>query len=415
MRLKLPLITTLLATAALAQPFYCDGRIDPPLPGTGPMAAINSLLDVGVDVRVRILTDLTYPTLDAWESAVRRGCPSWQAEGGNRKNNLIIFVVATSAHKSGIYYGAQWAPLLNWQWTRIQSQRMNPRFRDGDITGGLAAGMGEVHRLILQSTAPPATIINQMPPSDPVDLSGLLKLLGWILVISVGAGCVVFFLGYLRWLKEENEARTGAQQGALIAQQEATGLITESSSWELTGDAKALLDSAVKTYADLGWGPTDPKLDGLTASQYSAIQDAYRKVSIDIRAAKHLGGDDGPLSSHSADSPLPGSPHVHGKKKQQRDRSYPPQPIRERVVYEEHYHDNGPIVPPIIVVDASPRYAPPADKPSYPTHSDPSPSWGSSGDSGGGSTDFGSSYPDSGSSSSDFGSSDSGGGGSSDW
>lgn len=410
MKLKLTLIAALLAVSAMAQTPACDARIDPQLSGTGPTEAINSLLNVGADVRIRIIPDLTAPTLDSWEATMRRECPSWQAEGGNRKNNLIVFAVAIKARKSGIYYGAQWAPLLDQQWPRIQSQVMNPRFRDGDWVGGLSAGMTEVWRIILRhqenAATPPSIVINQPEPSTPTDLSGLWTLLGWM----AGAGLLIYltltWTHYLRRKRLDDEERTAAQQAALVAQQESTNLITESASWELEGDGKALLDAAIKSYADLGWGPSDPRRDDKTTTQYNFIRDAYRRVSIDIRDSKHIGKWGGPKRPASRPVVSP------------EQRSDPPQPIlRERVIFEEHhYRDNGPVIPPIIFVGTEPetyRTSPAYEVPSHsygssytPTASDPTPA-------GGGSTDFGSSS--SGSNSTDFGSSDSGGGGSTDF
>jgi hypothetical protein len=55
--------------------------------------------------------------------------------------NQIVFYVAQDARRTSLLYGSRWKQTLDPVFQSIQSQQMNPRFADGDIAGGLIAGI----------------------------------------------------------------------------------------------------------------------------------------------------------------------------------------------------------------------------------------------------------------------------------
>jgi hypothetical protein len=111
--------------------------------------AANQLIRSGADVRVRtIQTYGNAGNLDRYEAQLEQQCLSWTDTSRNRKNNLVVILVAIQERQTGIYYGSQWEKALENKWTQIQSEIMNPRFVQGDFAGGVIDGIQEINRLI---------------------------------------------------------------------------------------------------------------------------------------------------------------------------------------------------------------------------------------------------------------------------
>ena len=100
---------------------FCDDRVvdDTGVLGNAGLAkvqqAADKLADAGADVRVRVIRSLGgQGNMDMFfESALRR-CPSWQAPGGGRKNNLQATILmpvkkpdGSFGAKVGLYHGDQ--------------------------------------------------------------------------------------------------------------------------------------------------------------------------------------------------------------------------------------------------------------------------------------------------------------------
>lgn len=365
-------------------------------------SALGELVNAGADVRVRAVSRMGTATLDEYERSIERSCASWRAPDGGRKNNLVVLMVAVRDRKSGIYYGAQW-PALQSQWPHIQSTIMAPRFRDGDFAGGLAAALGEIRTVITTRVSAAAVIVQ---PSAPTDFSGLWTVMLWSVVIGGGGVLGWLVLSWWSARRKEREERLGAQQAALIAQQEASGLVAQYCSWPENAEAQAIIDSAVQGYSQLGMGAVDPAREDLTASQYEAIRERYAAVSADLKRAYRLTRaerkDTVPASTDGADEILRRRHDRLGSRPQRDVVEYRP------VSVVPIYIPGGNVMPVFIPEPVS------YDTPSYRRDPDPAPS-PSSESSGGGSSSWGSSS-DSGGGSSDSGSSDCGsGGGSSDW
>lgn len=62
--------------------------------------------------------------------------------------NQIVFYVPTFARLTALFYGQRWIEQLDPVQDRIRNQEMTPRFADGDIAGGLLAGINGVRTTI---------------------------------------------------------------------------------------------------------------------------------------------------------------------------------------------------------------------------------------------------------------------------
>jgi uncharacterized membrane protein YgcG len=390
-------ITSLLflAVSLYGQTVNCYESISPTFNDSF-TAGVRSLQYQGADVKVLVFPTISYPTLDFLRDKILRDCQTWQSPRGGMKNNLIAIMVSLSPRRDAIYFGDQWKPMLDSQYGRIRSQVMEPRFRENNISGGIDAGLKEIARVIVMpANAGAPLVVNQ-----PTDLSGLWRFLEFLLY-AVGAFTALWYIAKIISKKNrERDDRTGAQQGALIAQQEATSLVAESSSWGLEGDPKKVLDAAIESYSQLGYGAMDPQRNGLTAQQYKAIESRYREAIQKIEAAKwgqkfeDSGKNDPPPSPEPHNPKSNGEPFDASRIKVKPIRHVPR--VEREVVHEIHNHYVDPVYPaynqnPVFVPVVIPMQEYPALTSTYipttePEHtswpaSDPEPSSGGGGDS----------------------------------
>lgn len=258
------------------------------------------------------------PALSAFESTLESVCPTWRnnysstststsTPSFSRRANLISILVATADHHSAIYYGSVWSRALDSRYQSIMAS-MNTYFRNGQFDQGVNFAIQEIAKALDQTQAqgPPAqsasttTIINQAPilPS-PSDYTAWHIFL-WIVLISGLAGLIYTAARIFSHLYGLRQERRQMQQEALMAQQEAQQVFTEYansssiSSFDISSHsaAKALADSATVAMSNLGRGNSDPSDDRLSAGQYAAIRDRYRKVTVDfLRAGEVVAGD----------------------------------------------------------------------------------------------------------------------------
>ena len=150
------------------------------------------------DVYVRVLARVPGADLDAWQAELERRCPNWQNGAGGRAPGLVVVAVAVDDRKTGIYYGEQWRAALDPKWQAIQDNAMNPRFKEGDIGGGVLAGLAEVTAAIAASPAAPASpVFRDEPGFDDLrnlvpDDDGLNPFPGLFIVFALIAGVVAF-------------------------------------------------------------------------------------------------------------------------------------------------------------------------------------------------------------------------------
>ena len=152
------------------------------LNGTAVQNEVQRLQSLGVDVYVRTFPslDASYATLDDYVAALQTSTPAWQNPDGTRKSNLLILAVSVKERSTYIGYGAAWASSLgaNNQYLTVQTDYMNPHFRDGDFTGGFVAGMDRCYALINAQLHPSS--------AQPPNVGAAMKVLGYVALGVLG-------------------------------------------------------------------------------------------------------------------------------------------------------------------------------------------------------------------------------------
>jgi uncharacterized membrane protein YgcG len=267
-------------------------------------AAANQLVASGADVRVRtIQTYGSAGNLDRYEAALEQQCPSWTDSSGNRKNNLLVLMIAVQERQTGIYYGSQWESALGSRWPQIQSGTMNSRFTQGDFAGGFIAGLNEINSLIRGQTVSPEASQGQGGLS-----AGWIVLIVMVVIAALVAGLLLF-----RSSRKSRERRLAARQKALLAKQGAASKVNQtveaiqmleikvnSLAFKISGEdtapllegfnrAKNLVDQGAQKYSELGHSAGDPENPKFGVAQLEVIAQEYQKVlDIAIQAGQEV-------------------------------------------------------------------------------------------------------------------------------
>jgi uncharacterized membrane protein YgcG len=255
--------------------------------------AAQALIRNGADVRVRLLASVPQGTLDFWKADMLKGCRSWQSPDGGMKNNLIVVVVAPTKGKTGIYYGDLWRGKLGGKEVLIQTDSMNPRFREKNWAVGVSAGLGDIADFTSVKIAAQAgggTTINHA-----VDLAGLWKVLRWVVLAVI----VALVLWLFWWLYSQLEARRSAQRDAQTKRGECSGIINSFSNdvalatakanqiadpeWkeaalEHLRQANAQYGDAVRMFSGLDRSANNPDAPGLSVDEYRNMETRYQGV-----------------------------------------------------------------------------------------------------------------------------------------
>jgi hypothetical protein len=118
-----------------------SGTIADPAALTERARATGEALDA--EVRVRVEASVEGGDVDRYEAGLGAACPAWR-DGDARADDLLVIVVATADRKTGVYYGRDLADELRNRYLTVQHDTMNPRFQQGDFTGGIDAGLAEL-------------------------------------------------------------------------------------------------------------------------------------------------------------------------------------------------------------------------------------------------------------------------------
>lgn len=289
-------------------------------------AEAQRLQSLGMDPRVRTISTFgSAGTLDAYHQNVEKACSSWRDEKGDRKNNLIVFWVSVNDRKTAIFYGKMWKDALKSNWeVPVQTDFMNPSFKVGDYAGGFIKGMQETYKLVKLYLHPPATAVSapvvvvptvvvnvqteSKPPSNPPDLSGLWKILGFLAVLGF---LVLLYLAFKDTLAGFGRRRA-AQQKARLARQSAASMIVDLpdvmrdlnlrvqvASGVLPDGyigllqtsiqrVQGILDRASTEYGGLGHSAGDPDRGGKTEEEYAAIAESYQGVADSLSEASQI-------------------------------------------------------------------------------------------------------------------------------
>lgn len=254
--------------------------------------AANKIVSQGGDVRVRtILTYGASGNLDQYEAQLEQQSPSWLGQDGDRKNNLIVLIISLQEGQTGLYYGAYWDDVLGDEWLHIQTDIMNPFFRNGDYAGGAIKGLEEIQRLIAG---------NEQSESR-----------WWIIpiIIVVVIGSIIGLFLFMSYRKKRVK-RLAARQKAMLAKQAAASGINEliettqmleikvnvmaekvvSDEAALLKDgleaAKRLINQSSQTYSELSHSAGDPENPRLGEAELGAIEPQYQKILGNLRQAR---------------------------------------------------------------------------------------------------------------------------------
>ncbi|MBI4285819.1 MAG: TPM domain-containing protein [Chloroflexi bacterium] len=273
-------------------------------------AATKRLENLGADIRVRtIKTFGAAGNLDRYEYELEQHCPSWTAPDGTRKNNLIVLIISLEEQKTGLYYGSLWEGALGEHWTRIQTEIMNPRFRQGDFAGGFIAGLGEIQELLERQLKGQATSQAPAGQAPSGQSSWWIVLLAVVVIFGSLAGLLL-----LRSYRKATERRLAARQKARLAKQGAASRVNSvvealpmleikvnamadkvskedtAPLFEGLGKAKKLGDQGAQIYGELGHSAGDPESPRLGEAQLKVIEQEYQKVLSILREASETIG-----------------------------------------------------------------------------------------------------------------------------
>jgi uncharacterized membrane protein YgcG len=301
------------ATAARAQ--ECDRMVvdDTGKLGTSGTASVESagnrlVSATGADVRVRVIQSAaTFGNLDRWKAGMQQRCVSWQSADGGMKNNLVVVVISMD-RQAGIFFGGQHRRALEGRTASIRSDKMNPRFRDGDYAGGLANGLDAARDLIVAANAPaptqvpvapPPPIIINTPAPAPVATGPADHTVLWVFVGLLIAAAAI---GIGVYVSRSRAKRRAAQQKAQATRSACAGRITElDDPLSLAGaklakaaknvsdeDAaplrvrlealKAAAGKASAAYSDLQQSANNPDQTGLSEAEYDGMNAAFQGV-----------------------------------------------------------------------------------------------------------------------------------------
>jgi uncharacterized membrane protein YgcG len=263
-------------------------------------AAAGKLTSLGADIRVRTISTFgSSGNLDQYEAQLEKQSTSWVDSNGERKNNLIVLIITLQERQTGLYYGAYWDGILNDQWLRIQTEIMNPLFRNGDYAGGTTRGLAEIQRLIQPKPQTQAA-------SQPLNSSN-----GWIFPIVLVA-LILIVIGLFLFInyRKKLARRQAARQKALLPKQAAASGINELNETlqlleikvnvmaaKVASDEAALLNSGLAkarglvnqsslSYSELSHSAGDPENPRLDVPQLVVIQGEYQKIVDNLRLAR---------------------------------------------------------------------------------------------------------------------------------
>jgi uncharacterized membrane protein YgcG len=159
-------------------------------------------------VRVRVADTLPDASPEAYLADALRACPSWTGQAKRRAPRLIAVIVGVDDRRTGLLYGNE-LHVLDRSEASIQSDVMNPRFADGDLAGGLDAGLAAINDAIEH---PNSTVDEPAGPSTPFPWRGFGIAAG-LLALLAGAVAAAFILVGRHKRGADNRAQLAALAG----------------------------------------------------------------------------------------------------------------------------------------------------------------------------------------------------------
>jgi uncharacterized membrane protein YgcG len=323
---------------------------------------------------------------------------------------------------------------LDNNWTRIQTDYMVPRFRAGDISGGLAAAQSQVAKRIEASKdeAIHPNISTTTVNEQATDLSGLWKFLLWVLLFGVAGAIAFFVIKSMQKKQDSKQEREAKRYNAVLYRNQCSTLVPSlkillANETALNNpkakEAQEVYDEAMEEFSRNQKSLSlDPNNDTLTTDALASVADVYVKLYNKFLSVKRiLNGVE--KTTSTVYTPTPHNTAEFRTSQYPTNYSSPTPPIppspSQRVVerttvIHDGYRDNpGDMLTGMIIGEelANNKREEKRPEPVYNSSHEDDENTGGSTDWGGSSSDMGS-----GGGSSDFGSgSDSGGGGSTDW
>ena len=152
-----------------ADPLGCaDLVFDQPGIGSDALATTAAAIasELHADLHVRIEGNLDGDT-DAREHRLEAECAGWLGSDGLRVPDLLVVMVSPSERSTSIYYGEDFYATLSPADSQIQEFVMNPRFKQGDVVGGLIDGLAAIKVAVEGGGVPQAVA----PIYDPTDFT----------------------------------------------------------------------------------------------------------------------------------------------------------------------------------------------------------------------------------------------------
>ncbi len=317
-------LVVLAFVASAAHAVDCDARISDGarlLNGDSVRAAADRLSETGADVRVVTVSSLEgQGNLDNLFRSYLQRCASWQA-GSAVKNNLIVFMVSVGERNSiGLFFnkGGQYASLKG-HWISIQTDVVKPAFKARDFDRGFVAGLDAIARVTRAAAQPAAPVVpvpvqpQQAPvvvQTQPIDLSGLWRVLGFGLGAVVVGGFGWFCFGLISAAGNRKERRKSAQLRARNAKATCSagiagfdslmedpaaqlellkGQLLAEDIGDLPGQlekARALVQSAALEFSEADDGVYDPDSPRLSEAEYVRIAEFFESINGKIRTAR---------------------------------------------------------------------------------------------------------------------------------
>lgn len=222
------------ATVAGAQ-----GACDPIADTTGELdidsirTAAQPLEDRGATVIARSYSDVPNGDIDAALDDLIAQC---FADGpGGRRANLIVVAVSVGDRQTSLLYGDDWRTLDSFE-AEIQDNDMNPRFADGDVTGGLVAGLNEIE-LVINEVDGAVQNPTPTPASEPESSSSAGLVAAGLAAVGAAGGTTLLVrrrrqLTDLRQDLEDRVAEPRVRVGA--SRERAQRLNAQAEIWEHT-------------------------------------------------------------------------------------------------------------------------------------------------------------------------------------
>lgn len=130
------------------------------------VAAAVARVAASTDSAIRVIvTDIDPGDPDDWFAEQVTHCPAWQQSGDPEAlaPRMLAIVVHPEVRTTSIKYGAEFKPRLDPVESNIQTSKINPKFADGDFTGGVLAGLTAIENRLTSEPPTPATTLAPAP------------------------------------------------------------------------------------------------------------------------------------------------------------------------------------------------------------------------------------------------------------